>query len=58
MKIGDLVKHCDQLYVGLGLVTGVASHPHRDEVDFVRVQHGNVADWIDIGDLEIVSETR
>ena len=58
MKVGDLVKHYDQLYAGLGLVIDVASHPHRDEVDFVRVQYGDVTDWIDIEDLEIVNASR
>ena len=58
MKVGDLVKSHDQLYVGLGLVTKLASHPHRDEVDFVRVQYNDVTDWIAVENLEIVNEGR
>ena len=61
MKIGDLVKHHDppyELCAGLGLVTGLATHPHRDEVDFVHVKYGDFTDWIDIEDLEIVNESR
>ena len=63
MKVGDLVKHYDQLYAGLGLVVriDVPAHrdvPRRDAVDFVRVQYGDVTDWIDIEDLEIVNESR
>jgi len=58
VKVGDLVKHYDQLYTGLGLVIDIASHPHRDEVDFVRVQYDDVTDWIDIEDLELVGESR
>ena len=61
MKIGDLVKHHDppyELCAGLGLVTGLASHPHRDEVDFVNVKYGDFTDWIDVRDLEIVNEAR
>ena len=61
MKIGDLVKHRNppyELCAGLGIVAGLASHPHRNEVDFVSVKYGDFTDWIDVGDLEVVSESR
>ncbi len=59
MKVGDLVKHYDQLYAGLGLVVNVASHPRFDkEMYHVCVQYGDVTDWIDLEDLEIVNESR
>ena len=49
MKIGDLVKHHDppyELCAGLGLVTGLASHPHRNEVDFVHVKYGDFSTFV------------
>ena len=56
MKVGDLVKQIS--WDGVGLVTKLASHPHRDEVDFVRVQYNDVTDWIAVENLEIVNEGR
>ena len=59
MKVGDLVKHYDQLYAGLGLVVSVASKPtYPATVHYVCVQYGDVTDWIDTNDLEIVNASR
>ncbi len=63
MRVGDLVKHYDQLYAGLGIVVriDVPDHrdvPRRDAVDFARVQYSDVVDWIPVTDLEIVNESR
>jgi hypothetical protein len=60
MKIGDLVKHYDQLYAGLGLVVCIDAIPNAtgDAVDFVRVQYSDVTDWFPVEDQEVVSESR
>jgi len=59
VQVGDLVKHYDQLYAGLGLVLRVDHiDQHRNGIDFVYVQYGDVTDWIDIEDLEIVNASR
>ena len=57
MKIGDLVKHYDQLYAGFGLVIDVAKHPEARHGD-ARVQYSDITDWIAIEDLEIVNASR
>ena len=57
MKVGDLVKHYDQLYAGLGIVIGAAKHPSVQTM-YARVQYGDVTDWIAIEDLEVINESR
>ena len=57
MKVGDLVKHYDQLYPGLGLVIDISKHPSKQTIH-ARVQYNDVTDWIAIEDLEIVNESR
>ena len=57
MKVGDLVKHYDQLYAGLGLVIDVAKHPTCFYGD-ARVQYSDITDWIAIEDLEIINASR
>ena len=57
MKVGDLVRHHDQLYPGVGLVLAVAKSSLALHGD-ARVQYSDVTDWIAIEDLEIVNESR
>ena len=57
MQVGDLVKHYDQLYAGLGLVVDIAvcQTPGREQR---LVQYNDAAYWIAIEDLEIVNASR
>jgi|TARA_R110000744_G_C19158447_1_gene540209 hypothetical protein len=57
MKVGDLVRHHDQLYPGVGLVLAVAKSSLAEHGD-ARVQYSDITDWIAIEDLEIVNESR
>ena len=57
MKVGDLVRHHDQLYPGVGLVLAVAKSSLAEHGD-ARVQYNDITDWIAIEDLEIVNESR
>ena len=57
MKVGDLVRHHDQFYPGVGLVLAVAKSSLAEHGD-ARVQYSDITDWIAIEDLEIVNESR
>ena len=59
MKVGDLVKHYDQLYAGPGLVIDTAKCQIPGwAAASALVQYGDVTDWISIEDLEIVNASR
>jgi len=57
VQVGDLVKHYDQLYPGLGLVIDISKHPSKQTI-YARVQYNDVTDWIAIEDLEIINASR
>ena len=59
MKVGDLVKHYDQLYAGFGLVIDTAKCQIPGwAAASALVQYGDVTDWISIEDLEIINASR
>ena len=65
MKVGDLVKHYDQLYAGPGLVIDIAKGPARPArvvggwgAASALVQYSDVTEWISAEDLEIINANR